>query len=255
MEAKSLITPKNDHEVDIIHVQRPTLSVSELFYDTIQGEGIYTGCPSVFLRLKGCTLNCSYCDTRSAWRYGSDYTFGELLSMIEDNGLITRFHSGHHLVITGGSPLDQQAMLILFLEAFEERFKFTPFIEIENECVIIPKEALAKYVNCWNNSPKLSNSGMTIERRYKPTAIYKVAKYENSWFKFVIKEPTDWNEIYSGYISKGLVDFDQIILMAEGETRDELLRRQENVVNMAVTHGVRYSAREHIIIWDNKAGV
>jgi organic radical activating enzyme len=38
------------------------LKIIEIFY-TIQGEGPYSGCPSVFIRLAGCNLRCSWCDT------------------------------------------------------------------------------------------------------------------------------------------------------------------------------------------------
>jgi len=71
------------------------LDVIEIF-DSIQGEGPFSGCPATFIRLAGCTVQCSFCDT--------DYTTGsETLSIKEIVGQV------HHrlVVITGGEPFRQ----------------------------------------------------------------------------------------------------------------------------------------------------
>ena len=47
------------------------LKVNEIFY-SIQGESSYAGRPCVFVRLTGCNLRCSYCDTRFAYRDGEE---------------------------------------------------------------------------------------------------------------------------------------------------------------------------------------
>lgn len=231
------------------------LNVSEFYYDTIQGEGVYTGHPAMFLRLKGCTLNCSYCDTSEVWRYGTPWTFEELFTLMFDNGLIRRLRQDeHHLVITGGSPLLQQERLALFISEFEEEFGFTPFIEIENECYFLPNTKLISSVACWNNSPKLTNSGVDLVYRYKPEVITQLTKL-NSWFKFVISNEYDWKEIEDLYLNPLLIKKEQIILMPEGATHEEILKNQLMVVNLAIYHGVRYSPRLHIDLWNYQKGV
>ena len=79
------------------------LKINEIFY-SIQGESTYAGLPCVFIRLTGCNLRCSYCDTAYAFYEGEDKTFSEILAQIE--GYKCRL-----VEITGGEPLIQKNVL------------------------------------------------------------------------------------------------------------------------------------------------
>lgn len=69
-------------------------------FTALQGESTYTGIPCFFIRLAGCNLRCSYCDTSGAWDGGADRPVGEL---VEEAAL-----SGCPLIeVTGGEPLIQ----------------------------------------------------------------------------------------------------------------------------------------------------
>lgn len=92
--------------------------VNEIF-ETIQGEGNYTGTPSIFLRLQGCPVGCSWCDTKHTWeiqpelliqlgdttvkKADSDHWASSdaqgILALFNDRGYRAR-----HVVITGGEP-------------------------------------------------------------------------------------------------------------------------------------------------------
>lgn len=231
------------------------LNVSEFFYDTIQGEGIYIGQPATFLRLKGCSLSCQYCDSTEVWKYGNPWSFDELFDLIKDNGVDQRLFAGQHLVITGGSPMLQHKRLYEFLNRFYIEFDFLPFVEIENECVISPPTYFAGLVSCWNNSPKLESSKVPFEQRYKPDVIKFMSSLKNSWFKFVISNDKEWEEIENGFLTPGLIEREQIILMPEGATRIELEMHKLVVLEMAIENNVRYSSREHVMIWNKKTGV
>lgn len=75
------------------------LKICEIF-GSIQGESSYAGLPCVFVRLTGCNLRCSYCDTAYAYDKGMDMT--------EDAVIEKVVHAGVRLVeITGGEPLLQ----------------------------------------------------------------------------------------------------------------------------------------------------
>jgi 7-carboxy-7-deazaguanine synthase len=76
------------------------LLVSEIFY-SIQGESLYAGLPCAFVRLSGCNLRCSYCDTAYAHAGGTDMNVSQI---IESLGA---FQCGL-VEITGGEPLCQE---------------------------------------------------------------------------------------------------------------------------------------------------
>ena len=77
------------------------LTVNEVFF-SIQGEGTRAGQPCVFVRLTGCPLRCSWCDTAYAFHEGTKRTEDDVLAEIE------RFPS-RLVELTGGEPLSQPA--------------------------------------------------------------------------------------------------------------------------------------------------
>ena len=77
------------------------LKINEIFF-SIQGESSFAGLPFIFIRLTGCPLRCSYCDTRYAYEQGQEMTAGEILNTI------SRFPS-LHVMVTGGEPLAQDS--------------------------------------------------------------------------------------------------------------------------------------------------
>lgn len=230
------------------------LAIAEMFCDTIQGEGITAGKLATFIRLQGCTLLCKWCDTLDVWPEGNEYGFIELLKLFEENDLRRKFLAREqHLVLTGGSPLKQQDRLIEFLDLFGTLYGFYPYIEVENEAVLKPKFRLTQIVSQWNNSPKLSNSGMKERVRIKPDVLKYTAGLNNSWFKFVVSSKEDWNEIEKDFLPH--ISLEQVILMPEGQTQDELNKKREFVADLAISKGVRFSDRLQVTIWNKKTGV
>ncbi len=81
------------------------MKVCEIF-SSIQGESTYAGVPCAFIRMTGCNLRCSYCDTVYAYEEGTELTVGEVMEKIEAIGLKT-------VEITGGEPLLQKDVHLL----------------------------------------------------------------------------------------------------------------------------------------------
>src|SRR5690606_1412648 len=81
------------------------LKITEIFH-SIQGEALYAGWPTVFVRLTGCPLRCRYCDTAYAFGGGEWRTGGEILEQVASFG--TRY-----VCVTGGEPLAQPRCIAL----------------------------------------------------------------------------------------------------------------------------------------------
>ena len=95
-----------------------TLNINEMF-ETIQGEGAYTGIPSIFVRLQGCPVGCPWCDTKHTWEIKADLSVSpedviakssesETYFVSNEASLMTLFkqqgYVAKHVVITGGEP-------------------------------------------------------------------------------------------------------------------------------------------------------
>lgn len=82
------------------------LRVREIF-PTIQGEGRWSGAPSIFVRLQGCDVGCPWCDTKESWDFGAPDILVALPGRVLVDYLVKHYGakpSIHHIVITGGEP-------------------------------------------------------------------------------------------------------------------------------------------------------
>lgn len=130
---------------------RPTegsLKVVELF-ETVQGEGIYIGVPSVFFRTGMCNLECSGCDTK--W----DEWTEETLDAIAEK--ILSFKS-NHVVFTGGEPTLWQNELANLAYRLKSRRYYTITVET-NGSVPITNQGFMQFVDHFSFSPKVGSLG------------------------------------------------------------------------------------------------
>ena len=103
-----------------------TLIINEIFY-SIQGETSRSGIPTTFVRLTGCPLRCSYCDTKYAFKDGIKKSFDEVLFEINQN-------KTKYITITGGEPLAQKNILLFMKELCD--LKYSVSIETSNAYTI-----------------------------------------------------------------------------------------------------------------------
>tara|TARA_B100000035_G_scaffold287168_1_gene271950 strand:- start:968 stop:1609 length:642 start_codon:yes stop_codon:yes gene_type:complete len=80
-----------------------TLTINEIFF-SIQGETSRSGFPTTFVRLTGCPLRCTYCDTEYAFKNGSKMSFDKIVSIIKKNDSL-------YVTVTGGEPLAQKNVI------------------------------------------------------------------------------------------------------------------------------------------------
>jgi len=86
------------------------MQITEI-YKSLQGESIYAGLPCVFVRLTGCNLRCSWCDTEYSFYGGKkmspEQVFEEVVDLSPDGGLVE---------ITGGEPMLQERELVPLMQ-------------------------------------------------------------------------------------------------------------------------------------------
>jgi 7-carboxy-7-deazaguanine synthase len=92
-----------------------SLQITEIFY-SLQGESNTVGMPTVFVRLTGCPLRCSYCDTDYAFGGGRQMAVDEIVAQVAGYGckLVT---------VTGGEPLAQKQCLELLARLCDGGFE------------------------------------------------------------------------------------------------------------------------------------
>ncbi|MDB2592080.1 7-carboxy-7-deazaguanine synthase QueE [Gammaproteobacteria bacterium] len=82
-----------------------SLRITEIFY-SIQGESLSVGVPTVFIRLTGCPLRCTYCDTAYAFKGGKTQTIDSVIKVVKS-------YQTRYICVTGGEPLAQLACVDL----------------------------------------------------------------------------------------------------------------------------------------------
>ncbi len=91
------------------------LKVNEIFF-SIQGESSYAGRPCVFVRLTGCNLRCSYCDTKYAYEEGEELEISDVVNRVT-------FYQCPVVGVTGGEPLIQKETPVLIYRLLEEGYE------------------------------------------------------------------------------------------------------------------------------------
>ena len=140
--------------------------VLEMFC-SIQGEGKWTGVPSIFVRLAGCNLRCVFGDSRCDTPYSSfdlekpkwdtvDSAVKEFKRLINENPNV------YHIVITGGEPLLHTKALKKFYDKIADNREMVLTIETNGTLpAIMPwdnDDGWESWVDLWSVSPKLSTS-------------------------------------------------------------------------------------------------
>ena len=235
----------------------------ELFY-SIQGEGSSIGKTAYFIRLSGCNLDCWFCDTKDAWKANKQINDSELIDKIKNEINIKNINKINSLIFTGGEPTIYINDIINFIRKHIDFIKtYFNMIEIEtNGSFDISShfsifERISNEENLliqFNISPKnLSNTKATLyEDNYKE--FDKWLNYKNIIFKFVASSKEEFNEIVN-YVKKYKIPNDKVFIMPMGITREEILKVQNNLIDLILNNGYNLSTRLHILLWNDKKGV
>lgn len=260
------------------------MNVNEIFGPTIQGEGVHTGEPSVFLRLNFCNLRCAFkggsiCDTpytSHCPEAGNKMNFDEVADNVIELFETTKRPYECHLVITGGEPMLQQEAIADLVYELRNRGYHNP-VTIETNGTLAPIYDLEKAV-FWSVSPKLKTSccfkGTDVpealrnahERaRINMNALDALTRNPQYQLKFVYSGPESVDEIKK--IIDALIEYKRghniyispedlnVMLMPEGINVEQLEKSSPGAVQACIENGWRFCDRLHIRIWGDKRAV
>lgn len=136
------------------HNKALTLRISEIFY-SLQGETTRVGLPTVFVRLTGCPLRCSWCDTTYAFTGGRTLSLEEILAQVAA-------YAPRYVCVTGGEPLAQKNCLKLLTALCDAGYDVSletsgalPVGEVDARVSRIvdlkPPSSGESTKNCWEN--------------------------------------------------------------------------------------------------------
>ena len=223
------------------------LLLSELFV-SVQGEGILTGVPSVFVRTGACNLRCKWCDTpETSWSPSGQVR--EVESVVRE----VLAHDVKHVVLTGGEPLLPKGIEPLARALHEAGRHLT----VETAGTIhkdLP-------VDLWSLSPKLASSvpehprwgprhdalrlNREVLRRYVATGRYQL--------KLVMADPSEIAEV-DALVGELAAAPERVLLMPEGVDTERLDAVAEWLVPLCTERGYRFCDRLHIRLFGHTRG-
>lgn len=162
---------------------QPFLRITEIFH-SIQGESTWAGVPCTFVRLTGCPLRCTWCDTEYAFHGGEKMTLDAIIERVREIGTPV-------VEVTGGEPLAHRNAFVLVERLLDDGF--TVLVETSGAIDVAPLNARAHKImdlkcpgsgesarNLWSN---LEHLGAGDEIKFVVT---DRADYE--WARAVIRE-------------------------------------------------------------------
>lgn len=248
------------HSLPIVDLAA-SLPISETF-TSIQGEGKLTGTPSHFIRLSGCNLRCSWCDTPYAsWSPEStSRTIGDLVEQAQAAEV-------QHVVVTGGEPMMFNGVTSLCQTLRAAQLHVT----IETAGTLTPPKWGSQMADLMSLSPKLSNSTPQIgdirdpDQRWRerhearrlnlPVLRTLLEQHPDHQLKFVVASPVDLAEIDDLIAELGpeRIRSEDVMLMPEG-VQVPAPEKVEWIRNVCDTRGWTYCKRLHIELFGDTRG-
>lgn len=229
------------------------LAVSEIYGPVVQGEGRWLGETTGFLRLMGCNLACTWCDTAYTWD-GKKYNLKEQLTKMTSQEVSDKVMSlgVPRIDISGGEPMLQQDAILHLLNNTEAGAKLEWAIETAG--TIRPKLEMFMRIPMWNVSPKLENSGNPLEKRRNWKALEWIESYAKATgFKFVAKDQYDFGEIDSIVRTLDL-SLRHVYIMPEGVTPEAIMKHSAALLPYVLERGYTLTTRLHVLMHGNKRG-
>ncbi|QFY41608.1 7-carboxy-7-deazaguanine synthase QueE [Candidatus Methylospira mobilis] len=210
------------------------LRITEIFY-SLQGESRSIGFPTVFIRLTGCPLRCSYCDTAYAFAGGTRMSLADIMEQV-------RSYEPLHVCVTGGEPLAQADCLVLLKLLADEGYE----VSLETSGALNVAEVDARVVKILDI--KTPGSGEVGGNLY--ANIEHLLPQDQIKFVITGEEDYQWSKHQLEHyrlsarcevlFSPALGDTSDVVWLADNILRDRL--------------PVRFQLQLHKILWGNAPG-
>lgn len=231
----------------------PTLVVSEIFGPTVSGEGPTLGQRCAFLRLGGCNLTCTWCDTPYTWD-ASRHDLRTELTRMEAGDVVERLLATgcKFVIISGGEPLLQQKYagwntVLRGLTGAGVR------VEVETNGTVEPTAETVRLLTRFTVSPKLAHSGVDEDKRTAPVALKALVATGKAVFKFVCATAGDVTEV-AEMVRAHSIPARRVWVMPEGRDSATLCRHLAAIADPAVGAGFNVTTRLHVHAWGDARG-
>jgi len=210
-----------------------SLRITEVFY-SLQGESNTVGLPTVFIRLTGCPLRCSYCDTAYAFSGGEKQTISSIIDQVDG-------FNAKYITVTGGEPLAQANSHELMKQLLDKGY----IVSLETSGAIdvsLVDDRVVKVMDL--KTPASAEMDKNI---------YKNIEYlsEKDQVKFVIADDKDYEWSKSIMQQYDLANRCEILFSpVMGDMSPRLLA--ENIINDNLP--VRFQIQLHKYLWDDAQG-
>lgn len=221
------------------------MKISEIF-SSIQGEGVYTGVPMIFVRFQGCSLACVWCDSKYTWSETSKHSLGEL-TLQQVRGQVSKLvNKTEWVCITGGEPLEQlQDFENLVYELHADGYK----IEVETSGLIpIPSGDIFYMVDSW--IPDLKGPSSQVIKQPILSDLARLRPQDQ--LKCVVSNFGDLH-----FVDSTLLKYPTQATVLISPAFNPLLNAQLTKLcsDFCIRKGYRLSLQTHKFIWGEKRGV
>lgn len=219
------------------------MKIAEI-YKSVQGEGLLTGTPSVFVRTSGCNLRCWFCDTPfTSWApEGTDISVDEIVAQVEE-------WDCRHVVLTGGEPMLYAELLPLADELRARSWHIT----VETAGTLY----LPVACDLMSISPKLASSGPPANghphwsrrhdrQRYQPQVLRALMAECDYQLKFVVDRASELDEVEEIVADLPGIDKERVLLMPQGVTQPELAQKATWLKPYCLERGWTFCPRKQI---------
>ena len=204
------------------------------------------------------------CDSIAVWLKGKEIAFEYLVSQWRNQLIYKDILSGLvHVIWTGGEPTlpKHQKDIVAFINwlqnesSYERNVFYNPYYEIEtNGTICLTHELFSKLqqINC---SPKLSNSGMSLQKRIVANALESIMAHPRYQFKFVISNESDIQEMFDTFIEPFKIPLNRVCCMPALDDREQYHKMSHFICEMAKKYKFIAQQRLHISAWGAVTGV